>query len=100
MARDVLMALAAFAACMKAFEKTPRGAGLVVAEIAERHSYLCLVRDGVELTRECIPAGAADFTSEAGCLAFFRDTLTRAGADDVPVLLAGVDACKGFGYVV
>lgn len=88
------MALAAFAACVKAFEKTPRGAGLVVARIAERHSHLCLVREGVELMRERIPAGSVDFTSEAHCLEFLRETLTRAGAGDVPVLLDGDRARK------
>jgi hypothetical protein len=83
------MALAAFAACVKAFEKTPEGCGLVVARIGERHSYLCLVRGGVESTREYIPTGAADFANEAGCLEFFRDTLRRAGAGHVPILLEG-----------
>src|SRR5579863_5699888 len=99
--RDVLKRLAAFAACVRAYAKTPQGAGLVVVRIAERHSEISQVRGGVELTRERIAIGAADFGSDVECAGFIRDTLTRAGAGETPVVLAGDGACmKGFAHVV
>lgn len=87
--RDVLKNLMAFAACVRAFARTPQGAGIVVVKIGERHSDICLMRGGVELTRECIAIGSADFGNDVECSGFVRDTLKRAGAGETPVLRAG-----------
>jgi len=93
--RDVLMALAAFSACARAFAKTPQGAGLVVVSVGERRSDIRLVRGNIVLARECVAMGAADFVSDAGCAGFVRDTLKRAGAGETPVLLAGNGGMTG-----
>lgn len=72
--RDILKALAAFAACVRAYAKTPQGAGLVVVRIAERHSDIRLMRDGVEISRERIPIGRAHFVNDvAWCLWIERE---------------------------
>jgi len=72
--RDILKALVAFAACVRAYAKTPQGAGLVVVRIAERHSDICLMRDGVEISRERIPIGRAHFVNDvAWCLWIERE---------------------------
>jgi len=84
---EILKQLVGFAACVRAFGKTPRGAGFVVVTISERHSDICLVRGGVELTRESIAVGAVDFADDVECAGFIRDTLKRAGAGETPVLL-------------
>lgn len=93
--RDVLMALAAFAACARAFAKTPQGAGLVVVKVGERRSDVCLMRGNVTLAQERIAIGAADFVNDAGCAGFIRDTLRRAGAGETPMLLAGNGGLAG-----
>jgi cell division ATPase FtsA len=67
--RDILMRLAAFAACVRAYAKTPQGAGAIVVRIGERRSDICLVRRGALVTQESIPIGRGHFVSDiARCL--------------------------------
>ena len=65
--RELLKSLAAFAACIRAFEKTPNGAGRIVVRIGHRHSDLCLMRGDAELTRERIPVGRWHFVNDIAC---------------------------------
>lgn len=94
--REVLKALVAFAACVRAFAKTPCGAGIVVVRVEEHSSDIYLVRNGAELTRERIAVGAADFGNDVECAGFVRDTLKRAGAGETPVLHGDGARTTGF----
>jgi hypothetical protein len=100
--RDILMRLVAFAACAGAFAKTPGGAGIIVVRIAERHSDICLVRSGVELAREHIPIGRANFVNDVavGLAEFIRDTLESVGTGGTPVLLADGGGIQGLAHVM
>jgi cell division ATPase FtsA len=72
--RDILMGLAAFAACVRAYAKTPQGAGAIVVRIAERQSDICLMRGCAEVTRECIPIGHWHFVNDVRrCLGVRRE---------------------------
>jgi cell division ATPase FtsA len=65
--RDILKGLAAFAACVRAYAKTPQGAGSILVRVGERHSDICLVRGRIEVTRESIPIGHWHFVNDVGC---------------------------------
>src|SRR5579871_3162274 len=65
--RDILKGLAAFAACVRAYAKTPQGPGGILVRMGERRSDICLVRDGAELTRQTIPIGRVHFVNDVAC---------------------------------
>lgn len=68
------MGLAAFAACVRAYAKTPQGPGGILVKMRERQSDICLVRRGAEITRQTIPIGRAHFVNDvAWCLSVDRE---------------------------
>jgi cell division ATPase FtsA len=67
--RDILKGLAAFAACVRAYAKTPQGPGRILVRMRDRQSDICLMRGGAEITRQIIPIGRAHFVNDvAWCL--------------------------------
>jgi cell division ATPase FtsA len=65
--RDILKRLAVFATCTRAFATTPqKGVGILV-RIQQRHSDLCLLRGGVEISRRRIPIGRGHFVNDVAC---------------------------------
>lgn len=72
--RDILKGLAAFAACVRAYARTPQGPGGILVRMGERQSDICLVRGGAEITRQPIPIGRAHFVNDvAWCLRIERE---------------------------
>jgi len=65
--RDIFKRLTVFAACTRAFATTPqKGVGILV-RIQGRHSDLCLLHGGVQISRRRIPIGRGHFVNDVAC---------------------------------
>lgn len=65
--RDIFKRLTVFATCTRAFATTrQQGVGILV-RIQKRHSDLCVLRSGVEISRRRIPIGRGHFVNDVAC---------------------------------
>jgi len=62
--RDIFKRLTVFATCTRAFATTPQNGVGILVRIRQRHSDLCLLRGGVEISRHRIPIGRGHFVND------------------------------------